>query len=208
MGTENAWGGLQLSRNMAPVSGVETNPEFVYQTPIVRFVNLVTPILDSSEPVNIAEIQPSNPSTTLEYFLCVLLNALFAESQAATRAFGADDTGTRTIRVSCSYGYDISGGANPEPLIVTVPVLLFPPFPFDLSQLGTTCTSSPSSGTFVESLGQAIRTWFSGYNPSTAGGLFTFDISVFAGLSQTNLPVLRLRDLFLNYSDVQPPLGS
>jgi hypothetical protein len=29
-------------------------------------------------------------------------------------------------------------------------------------------------------------------------------VSVFAGLSQTNLPVLRMRNLFLNYSDIAP----
>ena len=72
--------------------------------------------------------------------------------------------------------------------------------------MGQDCTVAPSPESFVYTLGQAIRTWFSGYGPSTNGGVFTFDISVFAGLSQTNLPVLRLRDLFLEYGDIQPPL--
>ena len=90
--------------------------------------------------------------------------------------------------------------------MVSLPVLLSPPFEFDLDSLGSDCTAVPAPGSFVSELGKAIRTWFSGYGPSTNGGVFTFDISVFAGLSQTNLPVLRLRDLFLEYGDIEPPL--
>ena len=87
-------------------------------------------------------------------------------------------------------------------------VLLLPPFAFDLSTgAGQDCATAPAPGTFVYELGLAIRTRFSGYGPSTNGGVFTFDISVFAGLTQTNLPVLRLRDLFLEYGDIQPPLA-
>lgn len=206
MSTENAWGGVQLARNKFLVSGAATNPEFVYQTPIVRFVNIVTPMIDSTEPVNIAEIQPVNPATTLEYYLCVMFKALFAPSGSLR---GGQESGSRTIRVGCTYGYDIlasEAASDSHQVIVTVPVLHTPPFEFNLStDVGSDCTVAPTSG-FVCQLGQAIRTWFSGYNPSTTGGVFTFDMSVFAGLSQTNLPVLRLRDLFLRYDAINPPL--
>jgi hypothetical protein len=207
MSTENAWGGIQLARNKVLVTGITTNPQFVYQTPVVRFVNIVTPLLDSDEPVNIAQIENNNPVATLEYFLCVLFKAIFAPSGTAGNG---NETGTRTIRVGCSYGYDIRSVQDPnegQAMMVSVPVLLTPPFSFDLSSdVGQDCTVAPSPESFVYTLGQAIRAWFSGYGPSTNGGVFTFDISVFAGLSQTNLPVLRLRDLFLEYGDIQPPL--
>ena len=208
MSTENAWGGIQLARNKVLVDGITTNPEFVYQTPIVRFVNKVTPLLDSDKPVNIAQIENNNPVSTLEYFLCVLFKALFAPSGTAGNA---DETGARTIRVECTYGYDIRSGQDTneaQAVMVYVPVALALPFGFDLStDVGQDCTVAPAPESFVYTLGQAIRTWFSGYGPSTNGGVFTFDISVFAGLSQTNLPVLRLRDLFLEYRDIQPPLA-
>ena len=207
MSTENAWGGIQLARNKILVEGVDTNPLFVYQTPIVRFVNVVTPILDSTDPVNIAQLQPANPVQTLEYFLCVMFNALFATSGGMN-----SQESTRTIRVGATYSYDIRGGLDTtgtQAAMVTVPVLLFPPFQFNLStDMGSNCASAPDPRSFVYGLGQAIRTWYSAYNPSPSGGVFTFDISVFAGLSNTNLPVLRVRDLYLNLADIQPPLQS
>ena len=89
-------------------------------------------------------------------------------------------------------------------IMVSLPVLLMPPFQLDLSQFSAPCPNTPDPGSFVSELGGKIRDWFSALVPSTACAMFVFDVSVFAGLSQTNLPVLRLRNLFLNYSDMAP----
>ncbi|MGH9759998.1 MAG: hypothetical protein ACREAC_04055, partial [Blastocatellia bacterium] len=212
MTTENAWGGIQLSRNLVLVQDVTTNPEFIYQTPLVRFVNVVTPNLDSSVLVNIAEIPPDGKGQALEYYLCLMFKALFAPSGSGE---GQTPTGERTIRVGCSYAFDVRGdmsaecSADPErknSVMVSLPVLLIPPFQLDLSQFSGNCSNTPDPSSFVSELGAKIRDWFSALSPSTACSMFVFDVSVFAGLSQTNLPVLRLRNLFLNYADINPLL--
>jgi hypothetical protein len=357
MGTENAWGGIQLSRNLVLVEGIQTNPLFVYQTPTVRFVNKVTPLIDSYNPIDIARIvsdavaddkstvtsfdggsdlsqfdrfyvggvltftsgnlsgqsatitqytgaarnitvspafpQPPAQGDTFVIDIDVVSSAV-ADSQSTPTSFDGDQklssvddfyaggavtftsgnltgqtvtitqyagatrtisvspalaqgpaqgdsftinqvtpqtealvnhlaalfaalfavsgenisAGSRTIRVGCSYGYDVREGKDSDqsnPVMAYLPVLLCPPFSFELpSDLSTNCSGSSLS--FVCQLAQSISTWFSNFLPSTNGGMFVFDISVFASLTTTNLPVLRIRDVYLDYQYITLPL--
>jgi hypothetical protein len=283
MGTENAWGGIQLARNLILVEGEETNPLFVYQTPVVRFVNKVTPLIDSSTPVDVAQITSTEVTganatassfaggtelSTVDGFYIggvatFTSGSLAGESSTITGYTGATQTlevtpafsqapasgdafivdidkivppqtktlvdhlaslftalfavtgedmsnGTRTVRVGCSYEYDIRGDLDPDgsnPIMVSLPVMLVPPFGFDLqTDASPSCGSGGQQTSFVCQMAQNINTWFSYANPSTAQGRFVFDISVFASLTETNLPVLRLREVYLAYQDITLPL--
>jgi hypothetical protein len=281
MGTENAWGGIQLARNLILVDGKQTNPLFVYQTPVVRFVNKVTPLIDSSNPVDIAQILSSEVTganatassfaggaelSTVDGFyvggvVTMTSGTLAGQSSTVTGYTGATQTievtpafsqapgsgdtfiieidknvppqtktlvdhlaslftalfavtgedvssGTRTLRVGCSYEYDVRGDLDPDasnPIMVSLPVMLVPPFSFDLAtDASGNCTGQQMS--FVCQMAQNINTWFNYANPATEGGRFVFDISVFASLTVSNLPVLRLREVYLEYQYIKLPL--
>jgi hypothetical protein len=283
MGTENAWGGIQLARNLILVEGEQTNPLFVYQTPVVRFVNKVTPLIDSSNPVDIAQITSSEVTGTngtassfaggtelsaVDNFyvggiVTFTSGALAGQSATITAYTGAtrtitatpafsqapasgdtfiididkpvppqtktlvdhlaslfmalfavtgEDTssGARTVRVGCSYEYDVRDGVGPDggdPIMVSLLVMLVPPFSFDLAtDASANCAGDPQQTSFVCQMARNINTWFSYANPATGGGRFVFDISVFASLTATNLPVLRLREVYLEYQYVDLPL--
>lgn len=283
MGTENAWAGIQLARNLILVEGEQTNPLFVYQTPVVRFVNKVTPLIDSSNPVDIAQIissQVTGTSSTASSFagstelstedgfyiggvVTFTSGALAGQSSTVTGYTGATQTlevvpafsvapnqgdafiidvdkpvqpqtktlvdhlsslfmalfastgqdtsaGERTVRVACGYEYDVRGGIDTDgsnPIMVSLPVMVVPPFSFDLAtDASANCGGSPPPS-FVCEVAQSINTWFTDYaNPATQGGRFVFDISIFASLTATNLPVLRLRDVYLEYQYIELPL--
>ncbi len=188
LNTENGWGGIHLERNLNLTSDLATprttNPRFVYQTPEVRFVNKVTPLIDNKSPINIS---PSGSTKSLNAHLTDMLNELFEQA-------GDNDTRDRLMKVGCRYSYDVRGQAGPaegpgqlDEFQAYMPIL----------QRMTFTIKPNDTADFVNGMVSSINQWMGDVNPSRARGFYEFDITVFAALSSTDLPVLRLRRLWL-----------
>jgi len=188
---ENAWAGAAVKRNEDLLPNEITNPDFVLQSPVVRFVNVLTPLLDPDVEIDIAEFTTQRPAS-LAQFLSNFLIAFFDEAQTIGNE-------SRTIRLNASYGYglDSTAGSTSEEmpdLNITLPILLTTPTSISIlkQNLGPT---SP----FVSSVSATITAWVNQNDPSGFhdSGRLWFDLSVYSSLSETQLPVLRMRRLFL-----------
>src|SRR6185369_16947221 len=96
---ENAWAGAAVKRNEDLIQGEITNPAFVFQSPVVRFVNALTPLLDPDEKINIADFAMQTPAK-LAQFLSEFFIAFFDAAQTV-------ENENRTIRMGASYGYGL-----------------------------------------------------------------------------------------------------
>jgi LysM repeat protein len=200
---QNAWGSVRIRRNEylfdkegKPDKQKPTYEDFIYQTPYVRFSNIVTPLLDYSEGFNIAKLvsEQSEPKTLLAH-----LNGLFTQLFAEI----STETGKRMIKVICSYRYQFREAAEEENIEVNLPILLVAPFEFEIPADWSMDCELKEPG-FICKLSKAVKDgWYEKYKPSTAHGKFIFDISVYSSLSDSKLPVLRLRNLYLELSDIK-----
>jgi len=186
---ENAWAGMTVKRNENLLPDQNTNPDFVFQSPVVRFVNALTPLLDADVEIDIAGFTPERPAA----LPVVLSNFLIAFFEAAETAGNEQ----RTIRLGASFSNGLQSAetsdSTPAPdLSVTVPILLTTPTSISILNL------SPESQ-FVSSVSETINAWFSQNTPSGLqdSGKLWFDLSVYSSLSESQLPVLRIRRLFL-----------
>lgn len=190
---ENAWAGAAVKRNENLLPGETTNPAFVFQSPVVRFVNVLTPLLDPDEEVDIADFTIQKPAKLAQY-LSDFMIAFFEAAQTAGNE-------NRTVRLGAAYGYGLqsAGQAEALDLEVTIPILLTTPTPISIlkEKLGP---DSP----FIKAVSDTVNDWFKLNKPSGVpdSGRLWFDLSVYSSLSQSQLPVLRMRRLFLSTSGV------
>jgi hypothetical protein len=178
---ENAWAGVKLYRNLILVRDQATNPQFVYQTPVVRFVNPDAPLIDHFDVLPL----------TIESTLVDCLSRFFIELFHIDP--GNPPDGERQIKLTCRYGYSIAGDTPllQDDLVASLPLLHSPEQAFNLAwDWDPNRTES-----YVNRLANALDSWFQEHQPATAGGRYQIDLSVFAALNQSNLPVLRLRDI-------------
>jgi len=185
---ENAWAGAAVKRNEDLIQGETTNPAFVFQSPVVRFVNVLTPLLDPDEKIDIADYAAQKPSKLAQY-LSDFFIAFFKEAQTVGNE-------NRTIRLGASYGYGLqdsgeTAGLMPD-LEVTIPILLSMPTSISILRLG------PDSS-FIKDVSDTIEFWFRTNAPTglKESGKLWFDFSIYSSLSESQLPVLRMRRLFL-----------
>ena len=93
--------------------------------------------------------------------------------------------------------------ALPISILPLIPVVLARSFAIDVSQAG-------QIGSFASAYAGAIQAWASvngilfGSSSKPTGGQLIFDVTLFAQLSGNNRPLLRLRNLQLALSDVDP----
>jgi hypothetical protein len=189
---QNAWGAIWLTRNKELAPGRRTNPVFVYQTPQVRFTNMVTPLLVNTRPWQIDEIdsadgqpQPRSLAAHIELLFATLFPA------SATQAYD--------IRLTCRYAFALAvGGDDSTDLLSILPVLLGPRFTIAAGAVMLAATEE-----FRASLVQAIGAWKDRNNPLQTKGMYIFSIAIFSNLGaadndgNTNLPILRIEDLRL-----------
>lgn len=205
MATQNAWGGVFIVRNEnlfdeehACTSDVETNPNFLYRTPTVRFSNVITPLLDSSEPFNITKLASVTPPQPLVNWLQILFSAYFAGIP-----YTEQEPAKRLVRISGNYQYRLNpdpDGIGIEPFTIAVPMFLLPPFEFVIpTDWSTNCAEVEST---VCQIASWVRDWFAANRPSTEEGCFVFDVATFSNLDGNQLPVYRLRQLYLLVKDV------
>jgi LysM repeat protein len=191
---ENAWAGISVIRNqhLDPGETREVNPDFIYKTPIIRFINVVTPLLDPAVEINIAEFTPppagGPQEVSLKTYLSNFFRVFFREVPVVSGA-------TRTITLGCNYRYDLQppSGSESDAMRVLVPVFLTLPYPFQIPQ-----DWDPDQGNFVNLVAESITDWLTRNTPSSDGARLYFDLSLFSSLSDSKLPVLRLRKLYLS----------
>jgi len=157
---ENAWAGASVARNEI-IGGLPANPAFVYQTPLVRFVDVLTPLLTPAGEWDLSVFTPGPPPHPLSLYLKDFLAAFFKAS--------AD----RTIKLGCTFRYLLNG------LPVELPVLLTTPFAYTAGEYAT--------------LADFIVNWFGDHGLTGKSGDLLFDLSVFASLTTSQLPLLQLR---------------
>lgn len=188
---ENAWAGAAVKRNENLVPDKITNPDFVFQSPVVRFVNVLTPLLDPDEEIDVADFT-TEPSALLARYLSDFLIAFFEGAQTSGNE-------NRTIQLAAAYGYGLhDSNVSESPLVpdlnIRIPILLTTPTSISIlkEQL------SPESP-FISAVAETINAWFRNNAPSGLhdSGRLWFDLSVYSSLSESQLPVLRMRRLFL-----------
>jgi hypothetical protein len=170
---------------------VATREPFVYRTPIVQFRNVLTPLLDTSREINIAEV----PTGTAERRLMAEhLTALFETF------FKGSPSQQQLVKIEARYAYALSA-ADDAP-VIELPLLLLPPteFPIPPDWKNLTTVAPPtdvSTKSFIETLAEQLQIWFNNHNPSPQGGQFRLDLSAFSSLSNNTQPLVRIRNLTL-----------
>jgi len=178
---QDGWAGVSITRNADLIPGVQTNQDFIYQTPITGFSAVVVPFIYGANPIDIK----ATDTTTLAEGLGEFFQSLFA----------GDPASQRNIRVACNYGYQMAGAnaatagllrapslkASDEalPLVALMPVLLIPSYAFNVS----TDSNWNEATSFVSQLADAVEVWNRNNNPATTNGAFFFDISVYSTMS-------------------------
>jgi large repetitive protein len=183
----------------------------------------VTPFVDNGEPIDVAKLPNQGigtgcpeaggtvpPGTTgLCQRIYTLMYDLLADAPTvstlvqARRTAGLGDAAPRRVKVACGFAYPVrsaSGVTSANPISPLVPVALARSFVID-------GTRTDQIGDFSSVFATAAAGWAQGagvaLGPSAlAGAQFVFDITLYAELSGLNTPVLRLRNLQLNLTDV------
>lgn len=195
---ENVWSGISVIRNNVLVPGIPTNPDFIYTTPTIRFVNVLTPLLDPDISIDIADYTATKGKQPFSLYLGNFLKALFVEL--------ADEITSRQIKVGIRYSYTIQESV--DSLRAVLPISVTTPYdlPIPTGWQSDACPANPADitpdDTFVCQLSALVENWFTMNQPATANARFDLDIALFTGLTNTQLPILKLRNLHLNESDV------
>ncbi len=177
---EKAWAGVRVTRNAHLLPPRATNRDFVYSTPLVRFGNPLTPLLDTTD-----EIRIGSAPDTLEAHLQFVFRGLFQHQPNDAR-----------IKLACRYGFNVHRGAA---LDAEVPVALTPPLDVKITAAGNV------GGTTLSEFAQDVALWVSTNQPVLgASAYFLFDLTVFAtGEIAGDVPVLRLRRLRVETTNVR-----
>lgn len=193
---ENSWSGLSIVRNKILVPGIPTNDDFIYETPVIRFVNILTPLLDPDIDINMA-VYTLTGKHKLQQYISNFFKAFFDEIK--------DKTTTRVVKTAVNYSYTLN--ADPDGLRVDIPISMTTPYEFkipadwDVSKCDDTQHVTPQDS-FICQLAALLNTWFKNHQPITTNGILQFDVSLFASLSDSQLPVLHIRKIKLDINIV------
>jgi LysM repeat protein len=209
---QNASGGIYLTRNddliasgplgsqgptgpSGPHAPIATNRDFLYQTPLVRFINPLTPFLTVGEPINVAGLGgasgPVGPRSLAQHIENMLDAVLELGSKSVIKA-------DSKIAILCSYGFPVAGA---EELTATIPVRLVP------AQFLT----AELKNAFAFKLSKSIQSWPRW--PGAGGpGVLIFDLSVFtvpgmtgpSGPTETLKPILQFENLRVPLANIVP----
>jgi hypothetical protein len=158
-----------------------TSDLFVYQTPQIFFGNKLIPLLDYSNkdyPFNIG----TKPAE-LKQHLVNLFNNLI----------GPDVAFNLQLKIEVGYQYTVQ--ADPGSIAISLPVLLGP-------TLQVAAGKGIDYSKLAGELSDAIKTWKDTYQPQGYNQQFNFDISVYSGINDSQMPLLRLRYLYLMLRDI------
>ncbi|WP_444890505.1 hypothetical protein [Microbulbifer sp. DLAB2-AA] len=197
---QNAWAGASIIRNLNLLSHSQslTNTDFIYQTPLVKYVNPLTPLLNNADLINIALLSPGHePPQPLTFYLRALFQVIFN---------GLPDGSNQTILVECAYQYNLQNNFALEQ--VTLPISLSFPLSFKIPDdwdIGSTTYCSDQQS-FVCELCKTISEWIHQHgmvrNENIYDGQLRFAISFYAK-GKDKQPLLKVEDLFLKIKDIK-----
>jgi LysM repeat protein len=206
---QNASGGIYLTRNddliasgplgsqgptgpSGPHAPIATNSDFLYQTPLVRFINPLTPFLTVSEPINVAGLGGATGPVAPRKLAQHIENMLDAVLELGGKSVIKADS---KISILCSYGFPVAGA---EELTATIPVRLVP------AQLLT----AELKNAFAFKLSKSIQSW-PGWPGAGGPGVLIFDLSVFtvAGVSGPSGPTETMKPI-LEFENLRVPLAN
>ncbi|HEY6788133.1 MAG TPA: LysM peptidoglycan-binding domain-containing protein [Trebonia sp.] len=149
---------VSVTRNALLVADKVTNPLFVYQTPLIGFVNPAVPLLQTAVPIQVG----TGPGIA------------DGVRSAMSQLLGTDSQVSYQVRMLCRYDRQLvaaSGPGHPSTIVAPLPVFYVP-----LAQL------RPSDiPVFAENAATAAQAWWQELNiqPGT-GDAYVFDISVYS----------------------------
>ncbi len=196
---QNAVSQLRVTRNAAlgetthGGDGRTTNRLFEYKTAMVRFPNVLTPLVDHTEEISVAD----GPGTGLRAATAALLKTLLGPGADGPHAA---IEGERLIKLAISYVFDVidaAGGPKGATIRAEVPILMTSDFRFSFPS----DYDAGDANSFVSRLAATVGEWH-GLNQPAPGNVLLFDLTVFANLSQSKLPLLRLHRLALPIAGV------
>jgi LysM repeat protein len=211
---QNGSGGIYLTRNdnliasgplgavvptgpTGPQRTVDTNEAFLYQTPLVSFINPLTPFLSDSTPIDVANLRgPSGPAQPPRTLAQHIENMLDAVLELGPQSLVQADS---EIAILCSYAFTVGGEGG---IVATTPIRLVP------AQLMTSSTKTA----FANQLSESILSW-PGWPGYGGPGELIFDLNVFttAGgdTSDSSLkPILEFEALRIPLSQIVPSATS
>lgn len=182
---QNAWPGLNVVRNAKLSEVKQTSEEFIYTTPMKRFANPVTPMLDVSGPLDIASLREDRSAELSEYLSSLVKNLL--EASETVQKASEQIFQPTTLKIVTSYSFS----SNSDVGVISQPCFLIPPTLFDKAD-------AAGDGTSIKLLAEGIVEWFNNNRPVQTEGKLFFDITFYSLMADNDLPVLRLRQLFID----------
>ena len=202
----NAWGGVFLTRNddlvasgpvgwnggaTGPVFPIATNPAFLYETPLVRFVDPSTPQLTDNTVIDVAGLTgPYKSPRPLSVQIEAMLDAVLEWGPASPVQ------ATSWLSILCNYGYRVSQSSGAEEIVATVPVRLVP----------TRQLEGAQKAGFAEALAQSILEW-PGWSTTRPDSFVEFDMKVFTVPPGASAQISSLRPV-LEFSSLRLPVDS
>lgn len=186
---QNTWAGIGIIRNENLVPYNPTNLDFIYHTPIIRFSNMLVPLLQNVSKLDISELLAPSKNSVPDY-----LSAFFKEF------FHLEVFKQQQIQVECAWNYALPLPSTGEGLLpdIQIPVLMFAPFEFEIPADYTTTHATA----FVNKINKAMETWYKDKKPVTNQAYFSFNLSVFASSSETQLPIIKLTNIVLPFDRI------
>lgn len=188
----NGWGGAWLSRNddliasgplgagepPQPQPSISVAPQFIYQTPDVRFIDPLTPFLDRPDPIDVSGL--TGPSPPPDRSIEAHLYNMFAAVLAGPAGVGGDPL----VSALVGYGYQVTPGGP----TASMPVLMLP-----------AQSAGPDGITpWAQQLGTGLRNWRAGSGIDPGRGALVVDLTLFAqplGASAGPKPLLEFEQL-------------
>lgn len=171
LANRDGWAGARLTRNedlitsgplgttgpgWAPPPSISVSPQFVYSTPMVRFVEPLRPFVDRPDPIDVAGLTGTSAPLPIEQHLENMLTAV------------AGPTGMAGLWLSglYSYGFPVAPGGP----TATMPVLMMPAQPFAAAGISA----------LAGELGQSLRAWQAGAAIAGSSGALVVDLTLSA----------------------------
>lgn len=180
---ESALAGTHVRRNES--LGQKTSDVFIYQTPEILFFTPLTPVLEPDVTLDLTEY--TTPPATLETYLKNFLHELFD---------GAPAGSTHTVRMSGRFAYPLQPVVPLDPtknFPVALPIFLTGPIPV---------SSTADLDALAAKTAAFTVAWFAKNGITGKAGLLWFDVSLYAGEANTQLPTLRLNRIRVDTSQV------
>jgi hypothetical protein len=206
---KNAWSGVYVARNENLIANgplgprgmtgpVATRTEFIYRTPIVRFVDPLTPFVVNRNPIDVGGLTgPAGPGG-LRPLSAHLTNMIDAILELAPWSQVRAES---LMQLLVNYAFAAAGGGHGQDmLLASTPIRLAPTRPID----------EFTRDALIAELTANLGGWYRTNRPAGAAGYLSFEASIFTqgtapGMTGSVQPILRLEQLVLPIDQIVWP---